>query len=168
MDDSLLYEKASERYIKATLDILNHYKSVVMEVHHVGSTSLGSAALPGDIDILMLVKSSNSLKELPGHMIDEGYEIVEQVSPYYKRETVLRCPYEEFAVNFILMEHGSKRKDDILYCRDCINGNPAYASRLKEIKDDYLESRISRAEYQAKKSRLFLAITDQPGDVEFV
>ncbi|WP_017549337.1 GrpB family protein [Salinicoccus carnicancri] len=168
MNDSLLYEKASECYIKATLDILNHYKSVAMEVHHVGSTSLGPAALPGDIDILMLVKNSRSLEELPGHMIEEGYEVVEEVSPYYKGETILRCPYEEFAVNFILMEYGSKRKDDILYCRDCINENPSYACRLKEIKDDYLESRISRAEYQAEKSRLFLAITGQPGDAEFV
>src|SRR5699024_12485557 len=107
MDDSLLYEKASECYIKATLDILNHYKSVVMEVHHVGSTRLGSAALPGDIDILMQVKSSNSLKELPGHMIDDGYEIVEQDSTYYKRKTVLRCSCEELEEIFILLVNGS-------------------------------------------------------------
>src|SRR5699024_6986283 len=153
---------------KTRIYINNKYKAVAMEIHQERTTNLRTEAQPGDIDILKLVKNSQLPVELPRHMIEEGYEVVEEVSPYYKGETVIRCPYEEFAVNFILMEHGSERKDDILYCRDCINENPSYARRLKEIKDDYLESRISRSEYQAKKSRLFLAITGQPGDVEFV
>lgn len=166
--DDILYKKASECYVKATLDILNHYKSIVMEVHHVGSTSLESVDLQGDIDILVLVKNNVSLEELPDHMIDAGYEVVDNVAPYYKGETILRCSYKDYDVNFILMEYGSQRKEDILYCRDCINKSPAYARRLKEIKDAYLKSRISFKEYQAKKSELFLTITGQPGDVEVV
>lgn len=168
MNDSLLYKKASECYVQATLDILNHYKSIVMEVHHVGSTSLESVNLPGDIDILVLVKNSESLGNLPGHMIDEGYEVVETVTEYYKGETVLRCSYEGFKVNFILMEHNSKRKKDILYCRDCINKNPVYARQLKNIKDAYLKSKIGFNEYQKKKSKLFLSIMGRPGEVEIV
>ena len=168
MDDSSLYKKASECYVQATLDILNHYKSIVMEVHHIGSTSLDSVNLPGDIDILVLVKNSEFLDDLPSYMVDEGYWIVEDVSPYYKGETVLHCAYDDFNVNFILMDHSSKRKEDILYCRDCINKSPHYALQLKKIKDAYLKSRIGFREYQAKKSKLFLTIIDRPGDVEVV
>lgn len=168
MDDNLLYKKVSECYVQATLDILNHYKSIVMEVHHVGSTSLETVTIPGDIDILVLVKSSKTVDGIPGDMIDEGYEIVDDTSPYYKGETILRCAYEEFNVNFILMEHDSKRKKDILYCRDCINEAPAYARELKNIKAAYLKSRIGFREYQEKKEKLFLKVTSQPGDVGIV
>ncbi|WP_411842346.1 GrpB family protein [Salinicoccus sp. HZC-1] len=168
MNDSLLYKKASECYINATLDILNHYKSVAMEVHHVGSTSLENFNLPGDIDILVLVKYSTSLDELPADMIDAGYELVEDVPAYYVSETVLRSSYENFNVNFILMEYDSKRKEDILYCRDCIDKNPDYISQLAKLKNAYLKSRISFKEYQAQKSKLFLAISSQTGDVGVV
>lgn len=168
MNGNTFYERASQSYVKATLDILNYFKTDVMEVHHIGSTSLETMDMAGDIDVLVIVKYDNPLIDLPEQMAEHGYELVENTTPYYDNETILRCSFDDYEVNFILMKHGSKRKDDILYCRDFINENGKYTSQLKRLKKAYSNSKMSFEEYQDKKAELFLSITEGSEDVEVV
>ncbi|WP_020008042.1 GrpB family protein [Salinicoccus albus] len=168
MNGTTLYKKASQSYVRATLEVLNYFKTDVMEVHHIGSTSLEMMDMPGDIDVLVLVKYERSQTELPEEMAEQGYELVEDTIPYYDSETVLRCSFEGYTVNFILMKYDSARKADILYCRDCINENEKYTLQLQKLKKEFLDANLSHAEYQDKKAEFFLSITEGSEGVEVV
>ncbi|WP_031546619.1 GrpB family protein [Salinicoccus luteus] len=168
MTTTTVYKKASECYIQASLDILNHFRTSVKEIHHVGSTSIQRMDLPGEVDVLLLMKYEENINMLANGMVQEGYDKVSGFSSDYIEEVVLRDNQDDFEVNFILMHHESERKDEILYCRDCLNENERYIEQFRKLKKAYLEQRMDQAEYELRKAGLFNAIMDREGDMDIV
>lgn len=168
MTTTTVYKKASECYIQASLDILNHFRTSVKEIHHVGSTSIQRMDLPGEVDVLLLMKYEENINMLANGMVQEGYDKVSGFSSDYIEEVVLRDNQDDFDVNFILMPHESERKDEILYCRDCLNENDRYIEEFRKLKKAYLERRMGREEYELRKAGLFSAIMDRDEDMDIV
>ena len=168
MTTTTVYKKASECYIQASLDILNHFRTSVKEIHHVGSTSIQEDGSAGEVDVLLLMKYEENINMLANGMVQEGYDKVSGFSSDYIEEVVLRDNQDDFEVNFILMHHESERKDEILYCRDCLNENERYIEQFRKLKKAYLEQRMDQAEYELRKAGLFNAIMDREGDMDIV
>ena len=168
MNTTTIYEKASECYIQASLEILNHFRTSVKEIHHVGSTSIPKMDLPGAVDVLLLMKYEENINMLANGMIQEGYDKVSGLPTDYIEEVVLRDTLEDFEVNFILMHHESERKDEILYCRDCLNGDDRYIEQFRKIKKAYLDQKLDQKRYELKKAELYSTIMEQQGDMDIV
>lgn len=168
MNSETNYQKALHCYIQASLNILNHFRTSVKEIHHVGSTSIEHMDLPGEVDVLLLVKYEDGISELADHVTGVGYDKVENFSTDYIEEVVLRHSHGGYDVNFILMHHEAKRKDEILHCRNRIKGNQKYLERFRKLKAAYLNERIDGDEYQNRKSDLFSSVMNMQGDAGVV
>ncbi|GAB3059647.1 GrpB family protein [Salinicoccus sesuvii] len=168
MNKETNYQKALHCYIQASLNILNHFRSSVKEIHHIGSTSIEHMDLPGEVDVLLLVKDEGDLSKLADHVRGVGYDEVEDFSTGYIEEVVLRHRYDGYDVNFIMMHHKSKRKDEILYCRNRLQGSEKYLERFRQLKAAYQNEHINGDEYQVKKSDLFSSVMNMQGDADVV
>ncbi|MFC3418588.1 GrpB family protein [Salinicoccus hispanicus] len=168
MNSDTNYQKALHCYIQASLNILNHFRTSVKEIHHVGSTSIERMDLPGEVDVLLLMKYEDNINKLADHVTGVGYDKVDDFSSDYIEEVVLRHSHEDFDVNFIMMHHESERKDEILYCRNRIKENQKYTERFRQLKAAYLNERIDGDEYQDRKSDLFSAVMDMQEDAGIV
>lgn len=161
-------DSTKKQYIDAALHMLDQFKTNVIEVHHIGSTSFEYSNMNDDIDILLIMKSQQHVSELPDVLIAEGYEIIHDFSPYYEKETVVRGEFNGFIVNFIFMADGEERKREILNSKITINDNDEYLQRFVDIKRDYENGRLDAEEYQSRKDELFLQLGTMSSDVKIV
>ncbi|WP_186365510.1 GrpB family protein [Salinicoccus cyprini] len=168
MNSDTNYQKALHCYIQASLNILNHFRTSVKEIHHVGSTSIQNMNLPGEVDVLLLIKYEDNIDKLADRLTGVGYDKVEDFSTDYIEEVVLRHTHENLEVNFIMMHHESERKDEILYCRNRIEENREYTERFRRLKAAHLNARIDDDEYQERKSNLFSAVMNMQEDAGVV
>lgn len=164
MKKNSYYDLAKQKYVEASLQMLDHFKSNVIEVHHIGSSSFASMDTREDIDILVILKSQNQVAELPDVLMAEGYEIVHSFSPYYSNETIVRGSFDDDSVNFIFMAHGEERKEEILDCKLSINSDESEFKKFIELKKQLNDLQLSREEYQLKKEALFYNIMSTRGN----
>lgn len=163
------YNLAKTKYVEASLQMLEYFKTDVIEVHHIGSSSFASLGTSEDIDVLVILKSQDQVAELPDVLIAEGYEIVDGFSPYYTNETIVRGKFDDnIYVNFIFMAQGESRKDEIINCKLYINENDEHMTQFISLKEQYNNGSLSDDEYQVQKEQLFLNIIGSNEDADVI
>jgi GrpB-like predicted nucleotidyltransferase (UPF0157 family) len=158
MENYSYYDLAKRKYVDASLQMLDHFRTNVIEVHHIGSSSFTSLNMPEDIDVLVILKTQNQVAELPDVLIAEGYEIIKNFSPYYINETIVRGKSDDVYVNFIFMADGEPRKQEILKCKTYINENNECLEEFIHLKKQYHHASLSEEKYQEKKEAFFSGI----------
>ncbi|WP_213810683.1 GrpB family protein [Jeotgalicoccus sp. WY2] len=63
---------------------MNFFKSIIIEVHHIGSSKLAKIPYDCDMDILFIVKSYDDVRNLADILIAEGYVHVNHFSDYFR------------------------------------------------------------------------------------
>src|SRR5690625_2173443 len=103
-----------DKYISQAFEILNFFKSIIIEVHHIGSSKLTKFPYKCDMDILFIVKSYDDVRNLADILIAEGYVHVNNFSEYFRDDMVMRRVVDGQNINMIFMSNASYKKDDII------------------------------------------------------
>ena len=150
-----------DKYIAQAFEILNFFKSIIIEVHHIGSSKLAKIPYSCDMDILFIVKSYDDVRNLADILIAEGYVQINHFSNYFKDDMVMRKVVDGQNVNMIFMSSASYKKNDILTCTENLLVNEAYFVDFKNLKRALLKNEMTEAEYDERKYRLFQMIKDE-------
>lgn len=150
-----------DKYISQAFEILNFFKSIIIEVHHIGSSKLTKFPYQCDMDILFIVKSYDDVKNLADILIAEGYAHVSNFSNYFKDDMVMRRVVDGQNINMIFMSNGSYKKNDILSCTEKLLLNEDYFIQFKHLKKSFLKEDVTQAEYDERKYRLFQMIKNE-------
>lgn len=149
-----------EKYIEHAFEILNFFKSIIIEVHHIGSSKLSKMPYRCDMDILFIVKSYDDVRNLADILIAEGYVHVNNFSDYFRDDMVMRKMVDGQNINMIFMSSASNKKNDILICTEHLLTNEQSCRDFKNLKRSLLENEMTEAEYNERKYRLFQMIKD--------
>ncbi|CAD2081398.1 hypothetical protein GCM10007275_21510 [Jeotgalicoccus coquinae] len=147
-----------EKYIAQAFEILNFFKSIIIEVHHIGSSKLARIPYSCDMDILFIVKSYDDVRNLADILIAEGYAQINHFSDYFKDDMVMRKVVDGQIINMIFMSSASYKKHDILACTEHLVENREYFSDFKNLKQALLKNEVTKSEYDERKYRLFQMI----------
>lgn len=150
-----------DKYISQAFEILNFFKSIIIEVHHIGSSKLTKFPYQCDMDILFIVKSYDDVRNLADILIAEGYVHVNNFSEYFRDDMVIRRIVDGQNINMIFMSNASDKKDDILSCTESLLINETYYSQFKHLKKSYLKEDVTQDEYDESKYRLFQMIKNE-------
>lgn len=142
-------------YIKQAFEILNFFKSIIIEVHHIGSSTVKNLSFQTDLDILFVVKSYDDVKSLSDILIAEGYTEVSDYTDYFRDEMVIRNQVDGLNINLIFISNSSYKKAEILNCTEYLSFENNYSKQFKKLKKSYLKREISALNYEDKKNRLF-------------
>lgn len=157
-----------ELYIKQAFEILNFFKSIIIEVHHIGSSTIKNSPFQADLDILFIVKSYDDVKSLSDILIAEGYREVSNYSDYFRDEMVISNKVDGLNINLIFISNSSFKKEEILSCTECISSDNSYSMEFKNLKQSYMKKEISALNYQYKKYRLFQLIKEEDNRLTIV
>src|SRR5699024_4109221 len=100
-----------DKYIAQAFEILNFFKSIIIEVHHICSSQFTQIPHYCDIDILFIVKSYDGVRNLADILIAEGYVHVNHFSDYFKDDMVMRKVVDGQNINMIFMSSTSYKKN---------------------------------------------------------
>lgn len=150
-----------DKYIEQAFEILNFFKSIIIEVHHIGSSRLTKIPYECDMDILFIVKSYDDVRNLADILIAEGYVHVNHFSDYFRDDMVIRKVVDGQIVNMIFMSNASWKKDDILSCTESLSLNDDYAGSFKKLKKSFMKDEMTEAEYDERKYNLFQLIKSE-------
>ncbi|HJG33028.1 MAG TPA: GrpB family protein [Jeotgalicoccus aerolatus] len=147
-----------DKYIEQAFEILNFFKSIIIEVHHIGSSRLENFPYHCDMDILFIVKSYDDVRNLADILIAEGYAHVSNFSDYFRDDMVMRKVVDGQIVNMIFMSSTSWKKEDILNCTENLLFNEEFSGNFKNLKKAFFKNEMTEAEYDERKYRLFQMI----------
>ena len=82
------YKIAKSHYMEASMQMLEHFKKNVIELHHIGSTSIKDLNSSNEIDVLVILKTVTEVSELKDILIAEGYDVVPEFNHFFEEETV--------------------------------------------------------------------------------
>lgn len=150
-----------DRYIEQAFEILNFFKSIIIEVHHIGSSKLAKLPYNCDMDILFIVKSYDDVRNLADILIAEGYIHVNHFTDYFRDDMVMRKVVDGQNINMIFMSSESGKKNDILICTEHLLMNEQSCSDFKKLKKSLVKNEVTEAEYDERKYRLFQMIKDE-------
>ena len=150
-----------DKYIEQAFEILNFFKSIIIEVHHIGSSRLTKIPYECDMDILFIVKSYDDVRNLADILIAEGYVHVNHFSDYFRDDMVIRKVVDGQIVNMIFMSNASWKKNDILSCTESLSLNDDYAGSFKKLKKSFMKDEMTEAEYDERKYNLFQLIKSE-------
>ncbi|SOC40861.1 GrpB-like predicted nucleotidyltransferase (UPF0157 family) [Salinicoccus kekensis] len=162
------YNITKHHYMEASMEMLDHFRENVIEVHHIGSTSIKEVKGFNDIDVLVILKTITDTSELKEILVAEGYEIIEDFNQYFSDEMVARGKFGEFNVNFIFTPRGLNKKSQILVCKELLTQNEAHLKRFQTLKKRYEEKKISEAQYQTEKMQFFSNLLESAADLKGV
>lgn len=150
-----------DKYIAQAFEILNFFKSIIIEVHHIGSSKFTQIPHNCDMDILFIVKSYDDVRNLADILIAEGYVHVNHFSDYFKDDMVMRKVVDGQNINMIFMSSTSYKKNDILICTEHMLMKGEYFAHYKKLKKSLLKNEVTEAEYDERKYRLFQMIKEE-------
>lgn len=150
-----------DKYIKQSFEILNFFKSIIIEVHHIGSSKLPKFPYKCDMDILFIVKTYDDVRNLADILIAEGYVQIHNFSNYFKDDMVMQRVVDGQNINMIFMSNASHKKNDILYCTERLLSDDDYFNQFKQLKKSYLKKSLTQAEYEERKYSLFQINKDE-------
>lgn len=161
------YKIAKSHYMEASMQMLEHFKKSVIELHHIGSTSIKKLNSSNGIDVLVILKTVTEVSELEDILIAEGYEVVSEYNSFFKEESVFYGRFGECDVNFIFMSDRDK-KSEILLLKELLLENDEYLQDFQELKQLHNESIIDNDEYQHKKTKFFSTLLKEAKDLNIV
>lgn len=144
-----------DKYIAQAFEILNFFKSIIIEVHHIGSSKLAKIPYSCDMDILFIVKSYDDVRNLADILIAEGYVQINHFTDYFRDDMVMRKVVDGQVINMIFMSSASYKKEDILACTEHLVENEEYFRDFKNLKRSFLKDEVTEAEYDERKYQLF-------------
>lgn len=150
-----LNSSVKDIYINQAFEILNFFKSIIIEVHHIGSSKLQKFPYDCDLDILFIVKSYDDVRNLADILIAEGYVQIDDFSEFFRDDMVIRRTVDGTNINMIFMSSGSSKKDAVINCTEVLVFDKNYRENLKLLKKAFLKHEISKHEYGERKYRLF-------------
>lgn len=150
-----LNSSVKDIYINQAFEILNFFKSMIIEVHHIGSSKLRKFPYDCDLDILFIVKSYDDVKNLADILIAEGYVQIDDFSDFFRDDMVIRRTVDGTNINMIFMSSGSRKKETVINCTEFLVFDKNYSDNLKLLKKAFLKSEITEDEYGERKYRLF-------------
>lgn len=162
------YNITKHHYMEASMEMLDHFKENVIEVHHIGSTSIKEVKGFNDIDVLVILKTITDTSELKDVLVAEGYEIIEGFNHYFSDEMVARGKFGEFNVNFIFTPRGLNKKSQILVCKELLKQNKDHREYFQNLKKQYEENKINEEQYQDEKKRFFSNLLESAADLKDV
>lgn len=161
------YKIAKSHYMEASMQMLEHFKKNVIELHHIGSTSIESLNSSNDIDVLVILKTVTEVSELKDILIAEGYEVVPGFNHFFEEESVFCGKFGDCDVNFIFMSDKDK-KSEILLCKELLLEHDEYLQNFQELKRLHNDSIIDKDEYQHRKAQFFSSILKEARDLNIV
>ena len=161
------YKIAKSHYMEASMQMLEHFKKNVIELHHIGSTSIKDLNSSNEIDVLVILKTVTEVSELKDILIAEGYDVVPEFNHFFEEETVFHGQFGDCDVNFIFMTDRDK-KSEILLCKELLVDNDEYLQDFQELKKLHKDSIINKNEYQHRKTEFFTSILQEAKDLNIV
>lgn len=161
------YKIAKSHYMEASMQMLEHFKKNVIELHHIGSTSIKDLNSSNEIDVLVILKTVTEVSELKDILIAEGYDVVPDFNYFFEEETVFHGQFGDCDVNFIFMSDRDK-KSQILLCKELLLDNDEYLQNFQELKQLHTDSIINKKEYQHRKTEFFTSILQEARDLNIV
>lgn len=162
------YNITKHHYMEASMEMLEHFRENVIEVHHIGSTSIKEVKGYNDIDVLVILKTITDVSELAEILMAEGYEIVEDFNHYFREETVARGKFGAFNVNFIFTPRSLNKKSQILVCKKILKENKEYLESFQNIKKQYDDGNLDKSQYEERKKQFFSDLLDNAAGLKNV
>ena len=161
------YKIAKSHYMEASMQMLEHFKKNVIELHHIGSTSIKKLNSSNGIDVLVILKTVTEVSELKDILIAEGYEVAPEFNRFFEEESVFHGKFGDCDVNFIFMSDRDK-KSEILLCKELLLENDEYLQNFQELKQLHNDSIIDKDEYQHRKTEFFASLLKEAKDLNIV
>ncbi|CAM4273063.1 GrpB family protein [Lacicoccus alkaliphilus] len=162
------YNITKHHYMEASMEMLEHFRENVIEVHHIGSTSIKEVKGYNDIDVLVILKTITDVSDLAEILMAEGYEIVEDFNRYFSEETIARGKFGAFNVNFIFTPRNLNKKSQILFCKKVLKEDQARLSTFQTLKKQYDDGELNEDQYEERKRRFFSDLLDSAADLKSV
>ncbi len=133
--------------------IIAHVGQHLVDVQHVGSTSIRDVRAKPILDFAIGVQSMSNIKELIDGLVSMnyidrglgpgsiGHLLVYETSPLFRTQHIH------------IVEHGSNYWLHYVRFRDHMNSNDADRTKLKSFKEQMHQSRADRKRYQSEKAR---------------
>lgn len=161
------YKMAKAHYMEASMQMLEHFKKNVIELHHIGSTSIKKLNSSNGIDVLVILKTVTEVSELKDILIAEGYEVAGGFNRFFEEESVFHGKFGDCDVNFIFISDRDK-KSEILLCKELLLENDEYLNVFQELKRLHNESIIDADEYHHRKAEFFSSLLKKAKDFNIV
>lgn len=161
------YKMAKAHYMEASMQMLEHFKKNVIELHHIGSTSIKNLNSSKDIDVLVILKTVTEVSELKDILIAEGYYVVHEFNDFFEEESVFHGKFGDCDVNFIFMSDRDK-KSEILLCKELLLENDEYLDDFQKLKQLHNDSIIDNDEYHQRKTEFFSSLLKKAKDFNIV
>lgn len=158
----VLLDNYSENWVKQYLleetFLKDKLKNYILEIEHVGSTSIPGIKAKPIIDILIVIESLNKIDEIENILSKYGYynrggQGVDDRCFFAKGEEDARTHYIHFTT------FKSKTYYNLLYFKKYLIEHPEYITRYCDLKEELAKKyRDDRKKYTAEKNNFIKAI----------
>lgn len=143
-------------YFNATYPLLNTLGKLIVEVHHIGSTTFNAETK--DIDILFICKSNVEIFDYLEILTADGYLLKTEKSPYFSNILIMTKVLNDCMVHYIFMSEKDIRIKEILDLSSVMKKSRVLQRELMELKNESLN--VSQMNYIEKKHQFFNHIKD--------
>src|SRR5699024_9293516 len=151
------YKMAKSHYMEASMQMLEHFKKNVIELHHIGSTSIKKLNSSNGIDVLVILKTVTKVSELKDILIAEGYVVVGDFNRFFEEVSVFHVKFRDCDVHFIFKSDKEKQYE-ILLCKELLIENYEYLNEFQKLHQLHNEPFIDTDEYHHRKPASFSSL----------
>lgn len=145
-----------EVYFNATYPLLNTLGKLIVEVHHIGSTTFNTESK--EVDILFVCKSSMDIFDYIEILTADGYLLETDKSPYFNNILIMTKASNDYMVNYIFISEKDIRIQEILDLSVVMKKSKVLQEELKMLRSEL--SVINPSEYVEKKYQFFNNVKD--------
>lgn len=137
-------ESIQDIYLKATYPLLNTLRKVVVEVHHIRSSTFSTEF--NTIDILFVCKKSTDIYDYQEILIADGYTPSKEKSPFFRNLLILTKEIDQVITQYVFISENDVRVKEILDLSNVMKKSKVLQDELISLKlesaSDYIDRKF--------------------------